>query len=400
MRAQRQFTIATFTALILFGCASNVPKPPADHLDAATRTKIDEIDAVVHRIVIDGKAAGVVWGIQVGHVPMVTHAYGLADLHGNRSVEVDDQFRIASITKTLVATSVFKLVQSGKLALEDPLSKFFPEYPNGAQITIYHLLSHTSGVPDWWDGKLPADTPNTFPMCAEPHRYLQRMEHASLFAPGEFYKYSNTGYVLLGEIIEKASHQSFESYLAASVLGPAHMTATEMEHIERPARNWVSGYVLADDKPHTFADPETYSMPFTAGGLRSTTGDLLKFVRTLMDGHIIAKKYVSQMTSYAHVNSGAGTSEAPFIAPGGSPPKAQENITARGYGLGWNLMNLYGKPAYYHSGGIAGFNSYVLHLPESDVTIVMLANTEDALVSSLKDVFRLASEIGQMPKHL
>lgn len=386
-------SIPLFFALIapcLFGCASDRAEESRHQIDTQTRAKIEEIDSIVRSIVIEGKAAGIEWGIQTAHESAVIRAYGRSDTRGAKAVQTADQFRIASITKPLVASTVLKLVHLGKLSLEDSLAKFFPDYPNGSRITIYQLLSHTSGIPNWWDGKLPADTPENFPMCSEPHRYLQAMENSSLFAPGEFYSYSNTGYVLLGEIVEKVSGKNFERVLNSYVLTPAHMAATEMEYDKKPGSGWIKGYALDPDKPGVFHDPETYAMPFTAGGLRSNAADLLKFVDALHKGRIIPQELVARMTETARVNSGAPTFEAQLKAPKKPRP---DYISNQGYGLGWNVMNVYGEPAHYHSGGIAGFNSYLLHLPKAQVTVVLLANTEDALVGSLPDILKIAASI-------
>jgi D-alanyl-D-alanine carboxypeptidase len=321
----------------------------------------------------------------VGNAKVQVGSYGLADLETHRALLPDAPMRVASLTKPLTATAVMKLVEMKRLSLADPLSKFFPGYPNGQAITVYQLLSHTSGIPNWWDGVLPADTPVEFPMCSEPHRYLARMKTASQFEPGTFYKYSNSGYVLLGEIIEQVSGEPYERFLRHHVFAQAQMARTSLELIDRPAANWAHGYVRVREAK-TFKEPERYHMPFAAGGLRSTAEDMLRFMEALRAGKIVSRKGVAQMTSYAQMNDRRLTFESPFLVPGSPAPKPQEHIAKRGYGLGFNVMELHGTTVYFHSGGIAGFNAYLIYVPRSNTTLVAIANTEDALVPVLKDV--------------
>jgi CubicO group peptidase (beta-lactamase class C family) len=372
-------------------CALN-DAPVGERRVNPTGTKaIEEIDSLLAHLVEDGSAAGISWAIRIGDGAPIARTHGVADIATRKLVRNTDSFRIASVTKPITATAVLKLVETQKLSLQDRLSTFFPSYPNGDDITVYQLLSHTAGIPNWWEGELPQDTPAEFPMCPEPHRYLQHMKVASIFKPGEFYKYSNSGYVLLGEIIDKVSGQPYERFLAENIFGPTGMATSEMEHMGKPSLHWVHGYVRVPEGG--FSDPEIYHMPFAAGGLRSTALDLLTFMDALLAAKIVPRELMEQMTSYALLSDGRYTFEAPFVGPNSRPPTPQDNVANRGYGLGFNLMELYGTPVYYHSGGIAGFNSYVLHVPKTRTTIVLLSNTEDGLVPALKEIQRIVIAI-------
>jgi CubicO group peptidase (beta-lactamase class C family) len=356
----------------------------------ANAASIAELDRLVRETVTNGKAAGISYGIQIADEAPVTREHGLADVASGRKLAPGDRFRIASVTKPMTATAVLRLVELGKLSLTDPVARFFPDYPDGRNITIYHLLSHTSGIPNWWDGVLPENTPADFPMCAQPHRYLQAMKTAALFSPGSLYSYSNSGYVLLGEIIGVASGQSYETFLAKHVFGPARMLDTEMEHVEQTSARWVSGYVLDPEKPGSFAAPETYAMPFAAGGLRSTAADLLKFARALRKGILLKPDSVMSMTTYGKLADGRPVYEGKYSPPGSPPPRPRPHVAKNGYGLGFNIMELHGTPVYFHSGGIAGFNSYLIHVPKSRTTIAMIANTENGIVPPLEAVLKIA----------
>jgi D-alanyl-D-alanine carboxypeptidase len=382
-------------SLVLTACA--VPDarraPVTPPTTAANGTRIAEIDRLVLQTVTDGKAAGISYGIQIADAPAITREYGLADIAADRKVVPGDRFRIASITKPMTAVAVLRLVEVGKLSLNDTVARFFPDYPNGQNISIYHLLSHTAGIPNWWEGGMPADTPADFPMCAQPHRYLQGMKTAALFPPGSQYSYSNSGYVLLGEIIEIASGQSYEAFLAQNVFKPAGMNDTEMEHVGQSSARWVSGYALDPAKPGSFAAPETYAMPFAAGGLRSTVADLLKFARALRNGVLLKPDSVKSMTTYARLADGRPVYEGRYSAPNSPPPRPRPHVAKNGYGFGFNVMELHGTPVYFHSGGIAGFNSYLIHIPKSRTTIALIANTENGIVPPLDAVLKIAVEI-------
>jgi D-alanyl-D-alanine carboxypeptidase len=387
--------LAFSCALVLAGCAGPdvARKAVAPQAMTANSARIAEIDRLVRQTVTDGKAAGIAYGIQVADGPAVTREYGLADIPAGRRVASGDQFRIASITKSMTAVAVLRLVELGKLSLADTVARFFPEYPDGKKISVYQLLSHTAGIPNWWEGGLPPDTPADFPMCAQPHRYLQAMKTAALFSPGAQFSYSNSGYVLLGEIIEIASGQSYEAFLAQNVFMPADMNDTEMERAGKVSARWVSGHVLDPAKPGSFAPAATYAMPFAAGALRSTAADLLKFARALRSGGLLKPDSVRSMTTYAQLADGRPVYEGEYLppnAPHGQPPGY---IAKHGYGFGLNIMELYGTPAYYHSGGIAGFNSYLIHIPKNRTTIALFANTENGIVPPLEAVLKIATEI-------
>ena len=356
-------------------------------------SKINELDSLIHKLVSEKKTAGFALGIQIGNAEPITKEYGFADLETNKKVKPFHQFRIASITKPFTATAILKLIEMKELSLDDKLDEFFPNYPNGQNISIYQLLSHTSGIPNWWNGGMPENEPKNFPMCKNPHQYLQEMKNISLFEPGEFYKYSNSGYVLLGEIIEKISGQSYEKFLSENIFEPAGMTKTEMEHIERVSENWVNGYALDNEKENPFIKPEIYHMPFSAGGLRSTTTDLLNFVSSLNSNKIIETNLVKDMITYGKLNNGKPNYEGYYVPEGSKPRKSYDEIKKSGYGFGLNLMELYQNPVFYHSGGIAGFNSYLIHIPKSNSTVIFLANTENGIIPELKEILKVVTEI-------
>ncbi len=289
-------SILILFSILIIGCNTKKKESqqklesPSKVLSSFNLSKIDELDSIVINFTKQNKSVGIEFGVQISNMEPVIKRYGYSDLETKSALKETDLFRIASITKIFTATAIMKLVQAGKMSLNDKLNTFFPHYPNGNNISVYQLLSHTSGIPNWWDGGLPDIKPKSFPMCEKPHLYIQEMKKPFIFEPGEFYSYSNTNYVLLGEIIEQVSSQSYEKFLKENILGPAKMTETEMEHIEKTSKFWVKGYAYDETKKTPFIAPEIYHMPFSAGGLRSNSVELLKFMNTLNSGEIVKKK--------------------------------------------------------------------------------------------------------------
>lgn len=376
------FSKLTFLLLLLI--AACTPKDPAGNAE--------RIDRLIRSLVDEEQTAGIAFQLEVDTLLSRSKTYGFSDLEEQKQIRPDAPFRIASVTKPITATAVFQLIESGRLSLEDRLNGFFPDFPNGEKITIYQLLAHTSGIPNWWEGGMPEDEPADFPMCRNPHRYLERMERPSLFEPGTFHYYSNSGYVLLGEIIELVSGLPYETYLEKHIFPIAGMKHTEMEYIGHPRKDWVTGYVKREDEQEPFSDPQVYHMPFSAGGLRSTAGDLLLFINALEKGRLVSEASFRQMTSYARLNSGAFVYENLF-SPTGETIRFPENIRKFGYGLGFQIVENFGSKVVFHGGDISGFNSLIMMVPHNGVKMAILSNTENGILSRLKKIEKLAISI-------
>ncbi|MTI29405.1 serine hydrolase domain-containing protein, partial [Xanthovirga aplysinae] len=332
------------------------------HVDQFTSNKeillkIKEIDSLLKKLTLDKNTAGVSFGIQVDNSQPYLATYGYANVGQKLKVKSSTEFRIASVTKPFTATAIALLIEQGSIALNDPINKFFPGFPNGGKVTIYQLLSHTSGIPNWWEGGLPEDTPENFPMCETPHKYIQGMDKVFHFEPGTKHAYSNSGYVLLGEIIEQVSGKSYSDFLKLKIFSPSKMKNTQMVDIYGSSDHWAQGYALDSKKEKLFIEPVFIHMPFAAGGLQSNVSDLLSFANTLFEDRLIGKSLLNQMTSYAKVINEKPVYEALYFPADFSPPAPPKNMKKNGYGLGFSLMEVNGKPIIWHSGGIPGFNS-------------------------------------------
>lgn len=277
-------------------------------------------------------------------------ARGLADVKSGVPLTPDSVFRIGSISKQFAAAGLLKLVEAGKLSLDDPLSKFLPDFPNGKHITVLELLNHTSGVKDythiaaWRAGPLEKDVSTA--------QLIASFKDAKPdFAPGDDWAYDNSGYALVGAVIEAVSGQPWHAYLRRALFEPLGLTHTGYGADPRFAARQVHGYSLDDGKVVP-AKVISMTVPNAAGALVSTVDDLLKWNRALHEGRVLGSKTYTQM-----------------ITPVGKAVEAH-------YGLGIELATVQGQPMFDHSGGIFGFESMLDYVPGPDISVVVLQNND------------------------
>ena len=390
----KYYTLFSISCIFLWLSCAEVQKQELIEAEITDRTilsQISAIDSLVRQLVQDSATAGIGLGIQVGNNKPYIASYGLTDIEQQLSVNDTTLFSIASITKPFTATGIAFLIDQGKIALDDSLHRFFPDYPKGNEVTLYQLLSHTSGIPDWWIGGLPEDVEGSWTRGPNPHYYLQRMERPYIFEPGTYFSYSNSAYLLLGEIIEKVSNESYHIFLQKNIFQANQLTNTLLQEEEGPLQNSAKGYVKEERR---FVERPFFAGDLKAvGGLKTNVSDLLHFSRLLFDGEIISSTLLEQMTSYAKTNSGKLVYEAAFTPEGFTPPELPAHLKKNGYGLGFSLMENHGKPVIWHSGGMPGFNSILAYYPESNTIIALLSNTENGIIPQYEQIMKIGTEI-------
>jgi CubicO group peptidase (beta-lactamase class C family) len=254
------------------------------------------------------------------------------------------KFRLGSVTKQFTAAAILLLAEQGKLQLDDPLSKFVPSAPATWQlVTLRQLLSHTAGVPGFTDH---ADYHTLKLSPQSPAQAMAHIAHRPLeFTPGEKFKYSNMGYILLGWIVEIASGQTYEAFLRQHIFRPLgmHDSGYDLNGTLIPER--ASGYM---SRPGGLANAPYIDMhvPGGAGALYSTTRDMLRWSQGLFGGKLLSAASLEQMTT---------------------PVK-------NGYAFGLGVNTARSRKEISHNGGIEGFNSQFTYYPESKLTVVVLAN--------------------------
>ena len=301
------------------------------------------------------------------HIVLFEGASGMSNLELDIPLTSNGVFRIASLTKQFTAAAVMLLVQEGDINLDDVVTVHLPDYPmHGHEITIEHLLTHTSGIPnitsipEFFSGgmyRLDGTTDETLGLFRD--KPLD-------FVPGERFAYSNSGYILLGAIVEKVTGGPFHEFVGERVFIPLGMENTGHDG-PRIIKNRVNGY---DNMHEGLWNTDFISMtrPHAAGYLVSTVGDLAKWSSSLFQGKVVDRDSLRRMTTSHVLSDGEGTD----------------------YGYGFAVKDLFGHPMIYHTGGINGFSSMTVWLPEQRVFVAVLTNVAGHEIGPAHLAYRMA----------
>jgi CubicO group peptidase (beta-lactamase class C family) len=291
---------------------------------------------------------------QAGRV-LYRRAFGQADLERQVAMTPEYRLRLGSLTKQFTACAILKLAEEGKLSVHDELTRYLPDYPTqGHSLTIEHVLTHTAGIPDYTHQ--PTFTPQFQRQDLTPRQLVTLIEAQPLdFVPGTQFRYSNSGYVLLGYLIEVVSGKSYERYLQDTFFTPLGMTHTGYDHPEQVLPERAAGY-QPGPAGYENAAALSMSLPYAAGALLSTGDDLLRWYEALRQGRVVRAASLAQ-------------AQQPYRLVNGS-------YTA--YGYGWELGTLQGSPVVKHVGRINGFLTYVLYLPQQQLFVSLLTNCNPA----------------------
>ncbi|MCI0711558.1 MAG: beta-lactamase family protein, partial [Chloroflexi bacterium] len=280
-------------------------------------------------------------------------ASGYADPENGISMEPEDAFRIASVTKLFTATVILQLMEEHRLELDNTLDRWGINLPGAPDITIHQLLNHTSGVTSYTDTRILAALE-----FSDVYREWQPEEILALiadepaqFAPGQFWQYSNTNYIILGMIIETATGMSLANNYRERIIDPLELTSTYLSEMEPPTAELVRGKSFFFD-----ADRYHASMVWAAGGLVSSAPDLITFARALFSGDLFRESdTLEQMLTFES-----------------TPQEPQFD----GYGLGVEMANTPLGRYWGHDGGIAGFAANLMYFEKHDMVIVALTNMD------------------------
>lgn len=375
---KRRFVCALwlFICLVMAACASSSTVAPLTHAtptvaSPAFAAKLQPLlGAKMHQLHIPG---AIIY-VDIPGQGSWTTAMGTGDLTTHAPLDLNDHYRIGSITKTIVATAVLQLVEAGKLHLDDPIGTYQPEVPNGAHITIRQLLNHTGGIFSYTEDKGFWQTTDTDPTKVWNPRDLLAIafRHPPYFPPGQSWHYSDTDYILLGMLIEQVTHQRVEEVLQQRVLMPLGMHDTSMPTLTSSAfpEPHPHGYQYGSSE-RTFTQPPLTgdeaakanaaagtprdvttlnpSEAWTAGAVISTLHNLQIWAKALATGTLLTALMQHERLS----------SSVPIDKTG-----------ANTYGLG--IADVYGLLG--HNGGIQGFTSWMLYQPKRQATVVILTN--------------------------
>lgn len=322
--------------------------------------KADKIDELISRYAEYGKFNGSVLVAEEG-VVVFKKGFGFANMEWDIPNQTDTKFRIASITKQFTAMVIVQLYSEGKLSLDQPISTYLPDYPkeNGDRITIHHLLTHTSGIPEFDEFVYYRDIERD---RYRPDELISIFAEGELqFTPGERYAYSNPGYVVLGKIIETITGISYEEVLQERIFTPLKMEDSGYDHHYTILKNRASGYAKTYGRGnYVNTNYVDMSIPYAAGSIYSTVEDLYLWDQALYDSTLLAPEYMDLLFGS-------------YIPTRG-----------RHYAYGWFIQEMQvGKSDDYvqinsHGGGINGFNTLITRIPSSKSLVVLLNNTERA----------------------
>jgi CubicO group peptidase (beta-lactamase class C family) len=325
-------------ALLLAGCASRGD------------TMADDIDALMRRYQGDVPGASVL--VLRDGIPVVRRGYGYADLERRVRATPATNYRLASVSKQFTAAAILLLAEDGRLTLDDRLRRWLPELPPATEaITLRQVLTHSSGLVDYED-LMPARIDGQL-SDADVLALLARADR-TLFAPGSAYRYSNSGYVLLGLVIERASGQGLAEFLETRIFRPLGMAGTLMYEAGRgpDVRNRAYGYSQAGLHWQR-TDQSPTSATRGDGGIYSSIEDLARWDAALYDNRLLTA--VSRRLAFS-----------PHVEVTGEPYEAS-------YGYGWRITG----DTLWHSGESIGFRNVIVRWPAQRMTVVVLSNRDE-----------------------
>jgi CubicO group peptidase (beta-lactamase class C family) len=348
----------TALAVLLFAaCALHVSACNAQDAPANPEQRMDQIV----QSYVDGKQFMGTVLVAQGERIILDKGYGYANLEWQIPDAPEAKFRLGSVTKQFTAASILLLEERGKLSTDDLVKKYLPDAPAAwDKITIYNLLTHTSGIPsftDFPDYRSTEATPTT------PEKLVARFRDKPLdFQPGEKWKYSNSGYVLLGYLLEKISGQSYQDFVFQNIFKPLGMNDSGYDSNSNIISHRAYGYSRSPNGPVN-AGYIDMTIPFSAGALYSTTHDLLRWEQGLFGGKVLSAASLKKMTT-------------PF---------------KEDYACGLFVRTVNGRQLIDHGGGIEGFNTHLAYYPDDKLTVVVLGNLNggapDDIASKLGAVF-------------
>lgn len=350
---------AAAAALIAFFATTSIVAQPASRLSAVPQL----VEAARAQAGAPGMSVAVVVDDRIAW----EGAAGQADVENGVPAGADSVYRIASISKPIAATAVMQLVERGMVALDDPVRKYLPFFPDkgGLVLTIRHLLTHTSGIRHYKPGEM--ENMVRYDSIEAAAKVFE--DDPLLFTPGAKYSYSTYAYNLLAGVVERASGLTYEAYLNEHVFEPAGMKATRFERAEDLVPHRVRQYVKAEggiENAH-YAD---LSVKWAGGGILSTAGDLARFHVALDEGRLLKRETLRQMYTPALLADGSRTS----------------------YGLGWMITtDATGRTWIAHSGGATGGSTFLLRNPDAKVAVVVLCNVQNA-----GNLRKLAQDIAEL----
>ncbi len=340
---------ATLAPLLLALAATASAQAVPDPSDVS---RIEAVDAYVRGAMEKKHVPGVSVAVVRDGKVVLAKGYGLADAEQDVPATAETVYQLASVTKTFTAGAVMMLVKDGKLSLDDRIGDRLKDLPEAWKVvTVRQLLTHTSGIKSYTSVK---DFHTMARRDFAPREILDLMAKEPLeFPPGERWQYSNTGYFLLGLLIEEASGRPYAEFMAERIFRPLGMARTRVNDLKAIIPGRARGYAR-DGETLVNGEYVSPTQPFSAGALVSSVADMAKWDATLSAATLLDRATLDAMWTPAKLNGGG----------------------AADYGLGWQVVETNGHRTVAHGGGIPGFSTQILRFPDDKLSVVVLTNLE------------------------
>jgi CubicO group peptidase (beta-lactamase class C family) len=320
----------------------------------------EKLDALINAYAKLYKFNGSVLVAKNGEI-LLNKGYGYRNAADKVANNEQTIFQLGSITKQFTSAVILKLQEEKKLSVSDKLSKYFPDFPKGDSITIEQLLTHTSGIYNYTNDRSFMENEVTKPTNRETIMAMFKNKPLD-FSPGTNWSYSNSGYSLLGYIIEAVTKKPYEQAVRKYIFTPLRMTHSGFDFTHLKSKEKATGYFKLNDKEKVEAPIVDSTVSFSAGAIYSTTGDLYLWHKALQKNIILS---------------------------GEQQEKAYTPVKNR-YGYGWSIDTVEGKRRVSHGGGIHGFVTNISRVPADDICIVLLSNIGDPAISEIaKSIFAI-----------
>lgn len=360
-----EYRRALVLAIALAGASCGSPAPPSAAASRAASTLPDDVearlDSIGRAVVAAHTTPGLAVAVARGDRVVFQKGYGMTGVENGWPIHGDTIFRVGSLTKQFTAAAVMRLIEQGRLSLDDPITRFLPNYPmQGHLITIRHLLNHTSGIRDYtqtgarWFSRIAEDL--------TPDEVVALFRDEPLdFAPGERFRYSNSGYFLLGTILEGITGQPYGAYVQ-ELTRPIGLETT-IYCPSTPSEGHARGFRASPNGPVPAPAVSMTHVFYAAGSLCSTAIDLVKWAHALASGRVVSAASYRKMIT-PDVRSVAGTLP---------------------YGYGLIPGEFFGIESVAHAGGQIGFSAALSYYPGHDIAVAVLANQEAVNAVSIVD---------------
>lgn len=346
--------IALFAIQLSFAQGKQVLVAEDSTFDLVFSTKTEaKIDAIFNQA-YSANSPGAAVLIASGDTVLYKKAFGMANLELNVPMKTENVFLLASITKQFTSVAILMLMEQGKLSLKDPLSNYIADFPRGNEITIHHLLNHTSGIKDYT--RIP-EFRAQIKLDMTPEDIILSFKNLPLeFNPGENYAYSNSGYVLLGYIIEELSGISYGDFIEKNIFEKLGMKNSYYANTYKIISNRTSGYQLYDGNFEN-AEYMSTTIPYAAGSLMSTVDDMFLWHKAICKNLLISES--SKLLAFTNhtLNNGKHAN----------------------YGYGWSINEIAGLTTIEHPGGINGFTASGIYIPDKNMYAIVLTNLDDGI---------------------